>query len=383
MHRRLFLSRLGVAGAASVLAGCARTFGIPIDVMARAEPGAGDARDPAGLWREGAAYARWAPSPHNVQPWRLRIISDTRSELYCDPSRLLRKTDPTSAFTTMGMAMFVEYLSVALHSRGYTVHAEYAGNPIDYRAARPVLFAALELRPADGDAAVDRELILARKTSRLSYDGNPVEDSVLERLVTFAGQGGHRFQSSSDPGLVAWTLELNRFTLFSDLDDADARGELRQWIRCTDPEAQEHKDGLWAHCLRFPGWLLRAFFDEHEKWARGWRADLCGRLLLRGMRGTRTVGWWSGPFEKPDDWVSAGRVLGRSWLELTRLGIQLHPFGSIITNPRAYARLTERLTAPSGNDRIWMLFRVGRSDVPPRSYRLDEPKIFLSDAELS
>jgi hypothetical protein len=382
MHRRLFLNRLGVASAASVLAGCARAFGIPIDVMARAAPGPGDDSDPAGLWREAAAYARWAPSPHNIQPWRLRILSETRCEVYCDPRRLLRQTDPTSAFTMMGMAIFVEYLSVALQPRGYRVQAEYTRNPIDYSATRPTLFAVLELRPTSGDAVVDRDLILTRKTSRLPYDGNPVEDSALQRLVTIAGQSGHRFQSSSDPALVVWTLDLNRFTLFEDLDDPVARGELRQWIRCTDPEAEEHKDGLWAHCLRFPGWLLRAFFDEHETWGRGWRADLCGRLLLRGMRGTRTVGWWSGPFEQPDDWISAGRVLGRSWLELTRLGIQLHPFGSVITNPRAYARLTERLTPPSGADRIWMLFRVGRSQVPPRSYRLDEPRIFLSDAEL-
>jgi hypothetical protein len=383
MQRRTFVTKLGAAGVASVLAGCARTFGIPFDLMARPAAGPGDARDPNGLWREGAAYARWTPSPHNVQPWRLRIVSETQCELYYDPRRLLPKTDPTSAFTTMGLAMFVEYLSVALQSRGHEVHADYVGGPLDYGATRPTLFAVLALVPATSDDIIDRRLILARKTSRLPYDGLPVEDSALDRLAAIAGENGHRFQSSSDPALVAWMLDLNRFTLFADLDDGETRGELRQWIRPTDQEAEKKQDGLWANCLRFPGWLLRAFFDEHDKWGKGWRADLCGRLLVRGMRGTRTVGWWSGPFEQHDDWLSAGRTLGRSWLELTRLGIQLHPFGSIITNPRAHARLAERLGAEASSTRYWMLVRLGRSEVAPRSYRLEEPRVFLDDAELS
>jgi hypothetical protein len=104
---------------------------------------------------------------------------------------------------------------------------------------------------------------------------------------------------------------------------------------------------------------------------------------VRGMRGTRTVGWWSGPFDGPNDWHSAGRVLGRSWLELTRLGVQIHPFGSVITNPRAHARFAERVGPASGTDRFWLLVRLGRSGVPPRSYRLEEPRVFLDDAELS
>jgi hypothetical protein len=181
---------------------------------------------------------------------------------------------------------------------------------------------------------------------------------------------------------VSWILDLNRATLFGDLDDPDARGELRKWIRCSDEEAAEHKDGLWSHCLRFPGWMLRDFFDDHESWGKGWRAALLGRLLVNGMRGTRTVAWWSGPFAEPEDWIRSAHVLGRSWLELTRRRIHLHPFGSIITNPQAHAHLEERLGSPQRPNRHWLIARLGRSDVPPRSYRVEEPAIFLAEGEL-
>src|SRR4051812_44991425 len=99
MERRSFLRGIGLAAAGPLLAACARTFRIPLTEMAKAEGGPGADKDPEGLWREGLAYARWTPSPHNIQSWRLRLISPEHAEVYYDPRRLLPKTDPTSAFT--------------------------------------------------------------------------------------------------------------------------------------------------------------------------------------------------------------------------------------------------------------------------------------------
>lgn len=382
MERRSALRRLGLVTTAPFLAACAKTFRIPLATMAKPASGAGADRDPDGVWREGAAYARWTPSPHNVQPWRLRILSSTTGELYYDPTRLLPKTDPTSAFTIIGLSMFVEYLSIAVRPRGYEVIADYVAKPLDYAATKPTLFAQLTLRPCT-DAAVDRLLVLERKTSRLPYDGNPIETVALGALAAIADRHGHRMESSSDHTMVDWTLDLNRFTLFSDLDDPEARGELRKWIRPSDEEAAKKKDGLWSECMRFPGWLFQSFFDSHQKYMGGWRRALTGKLLIHGMRGTRTVAWWSGPFDTAEDWIRCGRVLGQSWLELAGRGIQMHPFGSVITNPSAYAKFVEKIGPAPRPGRAWLLVRLGRSDLAPRSYRLEEPAIFLDDRELS
>ena len=383
MKRRRFVQGIGLTGLTPLVAACSRMFRIPIEVMSRAEAAPDIGTDPDGIWSEAAAFARWTPSPHNIQPWRLHIVSAAEAELYVDPRRLLPVTDPTSAFTIVGLSMFVEYLSIAMQSRGYALVPEYVRTPLDYSSTRPTLFARLKRVAFRGEATWNRQLILERKTSRLSYDGGVVEDEALSRLARIANEQGHQFTSSSDPAFVSWTIDLNRFTLFSDLDDAPTRTELRKWIRTTDADAEHNKDGLWSHCLRFPGWLLKDFFDAHDTWGKGWRADLCGKLLVRGMRGTRTVAWWSGPFDSPDDWIRGGILMGRSWLELTKRGITLHPFGSIITNPAAHARLKEKLGPQTGAGPLWLLIRLGRSDAPPRSYRLDERAIFISDRELA
>jgi hypothetical protein len=299
---------------------------------------------------------------------------------------LLPVTDPTGAFTVMGLAMFVEYLGVALAARGIQLVSAMREEPLDYSATRPGLFASLRFaEPTNGFAPdFDRALILDRKTSRLPFDGRLVDNSTMASLGQIARAFGNELTWSSDRKLVEWVLELNRSTLFADLDDAPTRGELRRWIRTSDEEAERHADGLWSNCLRFPGWLLRAFFDDHETWGRGWRARVSGEMLVNGMHGTRSVAWWSGPFDTPADWIATGRVLGRSWLEMTRRGVCLHPFGSVVTNPAAHARLLERLGISEGADsRLWLLARVGHSRTAPRSHRVPPDVLLLNQTELT
>ena len=59
----------------------------------------------------------------------------------------------------------------------------------------------------------------------------------------------------------------------------------------------------------------------------------------------------------------------RFWLELTRRGLYLQPFGSVITNPTAHALLAERLQVDERRAEVWLLLRIGYCRTPPRSLR--------------
>jgi hypothetical protein len=95
------------------------------------------------------------------------------------------------------------------------------------------------------------------------------------------------------------------------------------------------------------------------------------------MRGTRTVAWIQGPFDEADDWIRAGRLLARLWLTLTRHGVQLHPFGSIITNEDANARLRSRIDHDPSQGTLWLVMRLGFSAEPPRSHRLETHELLV------
>lgn len=330
-----------------------------------------------GPWLELVECARWSPSPHNVQPWRVRIVSPSEVELLYEPRRLLPDTDPTSAFTFAGFGMFIECLDVAAGARGLSVEARFVTDRLDSKAAGPTLLAKLRLVPATRSPRFDPALVLQRRTSRRAYDGGPVPPRVLEACKALAAEEGNTLHWSEDPGLVDWMLRLNRDTLFLDMADDKARNEVGSWLRFSPRQARATKDGLWARCLGFPGTLLRTFFRHRGLFEMpGLRGPL-RRLYLRSTRGTRTVAWLAGPFATRDEAVATGRMLQRIWLLLTREGLFLHPFGSIITNAEANARLQARIATDPAEGTLWLAVRIGHSRLPPRSLRLDAQEILM------
>ena len=51
------------------------------------------------IWVEIGRYAKRAPSPHNTQPYRLRIVGDREAEVIFLPRRGLYVADPRGRFT--------------------------------------------------------------------------------------------------------------------------------------------------------------------------------------------------------------------------------------------------------------------------------------------
>lgn len=313
------------------------------------------------MWADLVDQARRAPSPHNTQPWLVEAVDDRRATVYTRAARLLPVEDPDYAFLTCGVGIFVEALRVAAAARGLELRDELVGP-----AGEDALVARLDL--ADGATCDDEGLVQLRhrRTSRLPYDGRPVQEDVLDGLADEASSFGHAFTASTDPDFVRWVVELNAATLFYDLAEDDRRAEIRHWTRTSEHEAQAKADGFSPRCMGFNGLLIRAFFDHHRLVRPV--EPLLRRFYLRQTRGTATVGWVAGPWGSPQEWYDAGRMLLRFWLAATRQGVVLQPFGSVITNPTAHARLEERI--PAAEQPVWLLLRLGYSAEPPQSARL-------------
>lgn len=329
------------------------------------------------FWSELLDYARWTPSPHNVQAWKLKIISNTEADLYYEPKRLLPITDPTGCFSVMGLAMFIDSLSLAANLKGLKVEPEYQKRDFNFKSDVPVLFANLKLVPVTEKESLNRELIKNRRTSRLPYNNIPISEDLIKLFQAETEKFGHHLFASSEEKMVKWVMDLNRDTLFYDMGDEDARKEIGALLRYTDEDAKKHKDGLWSYCFHIPGWFMNLFFN-HEKF---FELPVIKQILLfyyeTTMRGTRTVAWIQGPFKNFDDYISAGYAFNRVWLKMAEQNVYLHPFGSVITNPNAHERLKEKFNVNENEEKMWILLRVGYSDTPPRSLRLDTEEIIL------
>ena len=331
-------------------------------------------------WNELLSYARWAPSPHNMQPWLFKLHSETECTLFYDPSRLLPGTNPTGSFMACGFGILLETLDIAAAPLGLTIEPEFLTQYLDPKAASPAPYARLHLiaRDCQKPEALDRRLILDRRTSRLPYDGRRVSETVYAELVAVANAYGHKFEYSTDREQVAWVVALNADTMFYDMSEPVARKEVGGWMRFSFSEARRKADGLAAYAMNVNGLMMWLFA----------KANLLFRLpgiyaftrwkYIRAMKGTRNVAWLSGPFfEKHDDWINSGRMLARLWLVMTKHGVYLHPFGSVITNPSAHARMEEHFQNPDRKHPLWMLVRLGYSKRPPQAQRLPLEKMLI------
>ncbi|MGI8641105.1 MAG: hypothetical protein ACR2MG_14315, partial [Pyrinomonadaceae bacterium] len=76
------------------------------------------------IWTKLLETAIHAPSPHNVQPWRVKIINETEAELYIDSRRTLPKEDITGSFIILTMGLFIEALSISEYKMDAVVGGE-------------------------------------------------------------------------------------------------------------------------------------------------------------------------------------------------------------------------------------------------------------------
>jgi hypothetical protein len=328
-------------------------------------------------WNELVADALLAPSPHNTQPWLVRPVSETEAELYVDAARTLPATDSDGAFMTATLGIFVEALDVAAAARGLAVAAEPLFPKLGAGSDARPLFARLRLTERREPGPFARELLEQRRTARGAYDGRPADPAALEALASVAAEAGHVARFTSDADTVEWIVALNADTVFYDLDEDGARAEIGRWIRRSEREAQAARDGFSPRCLGFPGPLVSLFFFHHRLFASRPVRALLRRLLVRSMRGTASVGWFEGPWSTPQEQYEAGRMVLRFWLELTRHGLRLQPFGSVITNATAHGRLAERIGARERDGAVWLLLRIGYAPPPPRSRRLRPEDVVL------
>lgn len=330
------------------------------------------------IWFSLLDYARWTPSPHNVQAWKLKILSHTSAHLYYDASRLLPVTDPTGCFLVIGMAMFVDSLNISAGKFGKEIEVVYEKKPFDFKATEPVLFAKLTLKDQEEKKIeIDSELIKKRRTSRLPYNNIPVEEKEIKILQEVGEKYGHHFHASSEEEMVKFIMDLNRDTLFYDMGDEHARKEIGNLLRYSDKQAREKKDGLWSYCFHIPGWFMKLFFDFEKFFELPVIKQILLSFYATTMKGTRTVAWIQGPFKTFDDYVNAGYTFNRIWLKMQEMNMYLHPFGSVITNPNAHERLREKFQVDEEKEMVWLLLRIGYSEEPPRSLRLEVEDILI------
>jgi hypothetical protein len=325
------------------------------------------------LWWTLLETAIQTPSPHNVQPWRIRLKSEREAELYIDRKRTLPKEDLTGSFILSTMGMFVEAIALLAVPRGFNLQYElshpaewYAETIVQERHPDLIPFARLHLSPCPPqENPYPESLFLTRRTSRISLLPNPIGDSAAVALAKLATRWGHRYEQITDPEQVEKILAQNTDALFEDLNTPAYHDEIVSWFRFSDRAAKRHRDGLDWRCMntsRIAFWLAARI---PKLLVIPFTKPFFRRQYRRQLGLVPTIGILAGDFFRAESAFETGRFLIRFWLETARLELFIHPYGNLVTNSSAANWLAETTKITD----IWLIFKIGHSATPPKSYR--------------
>jgi nitroreductase len=285
--------------------------------------------------------ATLAPSMHNTQPWRFRVVrADQAIELYADPSRMLKYGDPDgrAVHIACGAALFNLRLAAAVAGREIVVRL--LPDP-----GRPQLLAALRLAGPCRPRQADTELhaaIAARHTNRRPFSNRPVPPGVLAELAQAASTEGATLHL---PG-HAETARLLHLVSDAERDllaDPAYRAELARWAG-----GNRDRDGIPGSALgpRDPAGQtpVRDFTpDRHTPLGYAWFEESPQLAVLSTTSGTRK------------DWLCAGQALQRVLLTATAHGIVAAPLTQPLETPDAWLVRDPR----SGSEQPQMILRLG------------------------
>lgn len=328
----------------------------------------------SGPWPEILELARWTPSPHNTQPWKVGHLDERRIEVWLEPTRALPDEDVTGCFIVVALAMYVEALRILAANRGLGLAIRDLDAEAVRRAATrdgegegPVRYATVKL--TDGPVLEPRfedPVFRSRRTSRLGATDEPIPPEALAALEALAVPLGYRVHLLEDPATVDRLMRLNLDAVTEDLTTPRYRDEIRRWFRYGERHEKETRDGLSARCMNMPAYELRMLSTAAglAKWPV--IGAIVRALYRRRLGAVPRLMVLDGPFWTAAAAVDAGTCLMRLWLGLERHGFRIHPFGNLITNATANRRLRDA----TGIEEPWIVFRVGRTAEPPRSERL-------------
>ena len=333
-----------------------------------------------------------APSPHNTQPWAVRVV-DGRIEVAVVPERVLSAGDPSFRDLLLSLGAWVESATIAAAADGRglvvepTTHLDRLDDlPVHGPAdpGSPVLV----LRPDDAPSPTPftPQDVLGRRTHRGTLSTGPdvsadvpgmpswlrlveLDDAAMTRLVRLG---------------LAWTASRTSIA-----------AELVRWLRLSPEHPRYTQDGMTDQMLLLPSWAARLGAPAtrrpglHSAALR--LAGLAGRTVEAVDRARPLPRPTDAPPDAPRhlvlvadsdairsateslegrlglppaEVVEAGRALQRAWLHAHRAGLAVAPHSEVVDSPHAVAALRRRIGLRRSSVAL-AVFSVGRPTTPP------------------
>jgi len=289
--------------------------------------------------------ASLAPSGHNTQPWMVRIVEPQHWIIGSARERWLPAVDPQNREVMLSLGAFLENLIIAAEVYGYVIDLNIiAKSSLDKDI--------VDIRLKKGqvrDFPVER--IKTRRTVRNNFSDREITADDLKHitlhhkrphLIEVMMPHGFYFPNNSPQGkrLREGTLEANRKQAFRD----PAQEELANWIRWSNKDAEEQRNGLTPDSMEIggaAGFYVRNFYDRKSVLSKSFRETTVDTVSKQ----VRTCGGWlviTSQDSRIETLIEYGRMFEEMLLRIRERKIAIHPMTQMLEeNPARDATAKE------------------------------------------
>ncbi|WP_433348690.1 Acg family FMN-binding oxidoreductase [Micromonospora sp. CA-111912] len=308
---------------------------------------------------EAAAMAGHAPSVHNTQPWRWRVLPDAL-ELHVVRERQLSAADPEGRLVALSCGAALHHARVALAAEGWDFVVERISDPSD-----PELLArltGLKRAEADPDAMHTVQCMQVRHTDRRPVSDEPVPTPAVDDITKAVAAEGTRLQILNADQVMDLAAAASHAGSV-EAEDPQLREELAYWTSRTGagiglpPEVlpeQAPQTTVPGRDFGRPGILPVG--EGHDR--------------------TAVYGLLFGDEDERDSWLRAGEALSAAWLTATRLGVSMVPLSGVVEVEGTRQALRQVL---AGMGYPYLVLRMGIADPehagPPHTPRLPTEQV--------
>jgi hypothetical protein len=317
-----------------------------------------------------------APSPHNTQSWKFKIVNDTCMYLYVDENKLLPATDPPSRQIHMGAGCFIETLVVGATSLGYS--SQILLFPEGYETAadfgvKPV--AKIEISQTSIKTDELSGYINTRQTNRREYEGKIISKTEFETLKALAGNSHSQLVFINENFKPYFEIFNKGFEIESRTYRTNE--ETRNLFRFSEEERAAKGDGISIPQMGYTG-MIKNIAEKSldngnkEKWHSDKSIKLSMKNVTKGIESSKGIVIWITEANTFEDWIKSGRDYVRFSLALTKLNLYAHPYNQAIQEYDEMKPVRDELNKLLNikeNQKIQMVVRIGRSSEPYLSYR--------------
>jgi Nitroreductase family len=298
-----------------------------------------------------------APSGHNTQPWKFKVVGNTIS-IFPDYSRALPVVDADNHALFISLGCALENLIIAAKHYGFAT--DIALFPSDEKEA--CIRVTLTENPLSSDGKLFNA-IEKRQSTRAAYDSKLIPDTTLQQLEKAAQQEDVEMYVFSTNEEKAQLLPFIEEGVLLQFHNKDFVNELINWVRFNTSTAEEKADGLYSKSMGSPSvptWFGKLFIKM-----TGAKSEASKTTSL--AMGSSALLLFVAKTNTKKAWVNVGRSFERVVLTATSLNLK----NAHVNMPCEEVSVRRKLQTllKLGDKQPMLLIRMGYSEPMPNSFR--------------